>query len=92
MAITLHYLKNQGSMKKTANFFEIARCSVGCVKEEVCTLISENIGPSFIISPPEKNVLNATSCLFEKPGFPQVIGCVDGTQAAFGKSTWLFLI
>ena len=55
-------------------------------------MISENIGSSFIISPPEKNVLNATSCLFEKPGFPQVIGCVDGTQAAFGKSTWLFLI
>ena len=51
-------------MKKTANSFEIARCSVGYVKEEVCTLISENIGPSFIVFPPEKNVLNATSSFF----------------------------
>ena len=45
----------------TANSFGIARCTVGCVVKEICTLISENIGPSFIVLPSEKNdVLNAT--------------------------------
>ena len=65
----------------TANSFGIARCTVGRVVEEICTLISENIGPSFIVFPFEKNdVLNATSCFLQKFGFPQVIGCVDETQ------------
>ena len=36
---------------------------------------------SFIVFIPEKNdVLNATSCFLQKFGFPQVIGCVDGTH------------
>ena len=34
----------------TANFFGIARCTVGRVVEGICTLISENIGPLFIDS------------------------------------------
>ena len=48
LAITLCYLKDQGSMKMTANSFGIARCTVGRVVEEICTLISENIGLSFV--------------------------------------------
>ena len=31
------------------NSFRIARCTVGQVVEENCTLISENIGLSFIV-------------------------------------------
>ena len=78
LAITLYYLKDQASMKMTANSFGIARCTVGRVVEDICTLISENICLSFIS---EKNdVLNATSCFLQKFGFPQVIGCVDGTH------------
>ena len=29
VAVTLHYLKDQGSMRMTANAFGIARCTVG---------------------------------------------------------------
>ena len=65
----------------TANSFGVVRCTVERVVEEICTLISENIGPSFIVFPSMKNdVLNATSCFLQKFGFPQVIGCVDGTH------------
>ena len=78
LAITLYYLEDQSSMKMTVNSFGIPRCTVGRVVEESCTLISENIGPSFIVFPSEKNdVLNETSCFFQKFGFPQVIWCVD---------------
>ena len=74
LAITLYYLEDQSSMKMTVNSFGIPRCTVGRVVEESCTLISENIGPSFIVFPSEKNdVLNETSCFFQKFGFPQVI-------------------
>ena len=36
IAITLHYLKDQGSMKMTANIFGIARCTVGAFVHEIC--------------------------------------------------------
>ena len=81
LTIILYCLKDQGSMKMTVNSFWIARCTVGRVVEEICTLISENTGPSFTVFPSEKNdALNATSWFLQKFGFPQVIGCVDGTH------------
>ena len=55
LAITLYYLKDQGSMKMTANSFGVAKCTVRRVKEEIGILISENIGPSFFFSPSQKN-------------------------------------
>ena len=68
-------------MKMTVNYLGIPRCTVGYVMEENCTMISENIGPSFIVFPSEKNdVLNETSCFLQKFGFPQVICCVDGNH------------
>ena len=69
-------------MKMTANSFGIARCTVGHAVEEICTLISENIGPSFVFPSEKNDVLNATSCFLQEFGFPQVIGCVDGTHIA----------
>ena len=62
LVITLYYLKDPGSMKMTANTFRIARWPVVHVMEEISTLISENIGPSFIVFPSGKNdVFNTTS-------------------------------
>ena len=42
VAITLHYLKDQGSMRMTANVFGIARCTVGQVVQEICSVITKN--------------------------------------------------
>ena len=68
-------------MKMTANSYGIAKCTVGRVVEEIFTLISENVGPSFIVFPSDKNdVLNETSCFLQKFGFSQVTDCVDGTD------------
>lgn len=88
VAITLYYLKDQGSMKMTANSFGIARCTVGCVIQEICNLISEKIGPILINFPSEKDaVINASSRFLQKFGFPQVIGCVDGTHIPIKQPT-----
>ena len=81
LAITLYYLKDQDSMKLTANSFGIARYLTGRVVEETYTLISKNNGPSFIVFLSEKNdVFNATGCFLQKFGFLQIIACADGTH------------
>ena len=56
IAITLYYLKDQGSMKMTANTFGIARCTVGAVVHEICQILSENIGPKIV------SCIQARSC------------------------------
>ena len=65
----------------TANVFGIARCTVGQVIKEICTIITSNLGPKMIKFPTEKDkVLKATSEFLNRFGFPQVIGCVEGTD------------
>ena len=51
VAITLYYLKDQGSMRLTANAFGIARCTVGQVVYEICAIITTHLGPSLIRFP-----------------------------------------
>ena len=68
-------------MKMIVNSFRIERCTVGHAMEENCTLISENVGLSFIVFLSKKNdVLDKTSCFLQSFGFLQVIGCVNGTH------------
>ena len=53
-------------MKMTTDSFGIAMCTVELVVAEICTLMSENISPSFIVFPSQKNdALNATSCFLD---------------------------
>ena len=42
VAVTLYYLKDQGSMKLTANSFGIARCTVGEIVQEICDILTIN--------------------------------------------------
>ena len=75
VAITLYYLKDQGSMKMTANTFGIARCTVGQVIHEICGIITNDLGPELIKFPTEKSEIVATTSQFlERFGFPQAIG------------------
>ena len=81
VAITLHYLKDQGSMIMTANLFGIGRCTVGQVVYEICTIITNKLGPQFIQFPTEReDVLKAMAQFSNRFGFPQVVGCIDGTH------------
>ena len=38
IAITLHYLKDQGSLRVTANLFCIAKCTASVVVHEICSI------------------------------------------------------
>ena len=88
LAITWYYLKDQGSMKMTANVFGIARCTVDQVIHQICKILSEKIGPDMIKFPTGKDqVMEATSEFLNRFGFPQVIGCIDGTHVPIKAPT-----
>ena len=79
VAITIYYLKDQGSMQITANAFGTASCTVGQIVQEICCILTKNVGAELIKFPEEKEeVLKATAEFLQWFGFPQVIGCVDG--------------
>jgi len=81
VAITLHYLKDQGSMRITASAFGIASCTVGQVMQEICYIITKKMGPELIKFPETKEEVSTSIAEFlQRFGFLQVIGCVDGTH------------
>ena len=81
IAVTLYYLKDQGSMTMTANTFGIARCTVGKILHETCRVITEDLGPQLIKFPVEEEDVKITAAQFlNRFGFPQAIGCIDGTH------------
>ena len=81
IAITLYYLNDQGSMKMTANTFSIARCTVRAVVHKMCQILNESIGPKIVkFHVSKQEIAEATGRFLQKFGFPQVIGCIDGTH------------
>ena len=81
VAITLYYLKDQGSLLMTGNTFGIAKSTTNIVIKEICGILAEKMAPELIKFPTAKAVVEKSSCRFlERFGFPQVIGCVDGTH------------
>ena len=85
-AITLHYLKDQGSIRMTANAFDIARSTVGQIIQDICMILTKNIGPE-LTKFPETNeeVSTEISAFLHCFGFPQVIGCIDRTHIPIKK-------
>ena len=77
-AITLHYLENQGSMQMTGIAFGIAHCTVG----QICYILSKNIGPELItfLFKRKRKYPKQQPSFYQRFGFPQVIGCADGTH------------
>ena len=81
LAITLHYLKDPGTMTVTANAFGVATCTVSNTVKRVCLAINEHLGPTLLKTPTTvEEVELAVKNFQEKFGFPQVIGLVDGTH------------
>ena len=78
VAVALYNLKDQGSMQITSHTFGIARCTVGQVIQEMCGILTKDLGPEFIKFPIEKDeVLESVSQFQQRFGFPQVIECID---------------
>ena len=51
LAMTLYYLKDQGSFIMTANAFGVALCFVSIVVRKVCYVLANKCGPDLIKLP-----------------------------------------
>ena len=81
VAMVLYYLKDQGSFRMTANTFGVSIASLSLSLRLVCCAINDVLGPEMIKFPNTiDDVKHAVSKFESKFGFPQVLGCVDGTH------------
>ena len=81
VAMTLYYLKDQGSLRMTSNLFGVEKSTLSVVLKEICSIICKNLGPELIKYPvTREEASEATAAFLKRFGFPQVIGCVDGTH------------
>ena len=81
LALTLYFLKDQGSIPMTANAFGVAFCTVSVVVRKVCAVITNMLGPRYIKLPAtEQEMKEQVKHMEHKYGFPQAFGCVDGTH------------
>ena len=81
LAMTLYYLKDQGSLRMTSNIFGVAPCTLSLIIKQVCQTIVKVLASKMIRFPTSEQELRELMTRFEnKFGFPQVVGCVDGTH------------
>uniref|UniRef100_A0A3Q2NX00 Putative nuclease HARBI1 n=1 Tax=Fundulus heteroclitus TaxID=8078 RepID=A0A3Q2NX00_FUNHE len=81
VAITLHYLGDEGRLQKTADAFGVSRQAVSIIVRQTCVAISTHLGPKYIKLPftePEAEELVAG--FSRSHGMPQCFGAVDGTH------------
>ena len=85
LAIVLYYLKDQGSLRMTANAFGVSVATVSVSLRKVCGAICK-LGPKYIKFPLTTEEIKGAALEFEKKfHFPQVIGCIDGTHIPIRK-------
>lgn len=81
LAMSLYYLKDQGSLRMTSNIFGVAPSTLSHTIRRVCLAISNVLGPQLIKFPATKDGLETLMLNFQKKfGFPMVVGCIDGTH------------
>ena len=77
LAMTLYYLKDQGSILMTANAFGLSLCIVSVVVRKVCHVLTNKCGPNVIKLPTTEEIIQLVSKMENKCGFLQAFGCVD---------------
>lgn len=88
LALTLYFLKDQGSLSMTANAFGIACCTVSVIVRKVCDVLGSILGPKYLKLPStEFEMKDIVKDMENKYGFPQAFGCVDGTHIAINQPT-----
>lgn len=81
VAVILYYLSDEGRYRKVGNAFGISRASVSVIVRNVSFVITHHLGPKCIKLPQtEEEVKAAVSKFYEKHGFPQCMGAIDGTH------------
>ena len=87
LAITLYHLKDKGSIVLTANTFGVSVPTVSQTIKSVCHAINKHLGPRYLKIPKGDELQQSVTCFLEKFGFPQVLGCVDGSHIEIEKPT-----
>lgn len=88
LALTLYFLKDQGSLSITANTFGVAVNTVSAVVRKVCATITRVMGQHYIKLPQnDREMVELITGMENKYGFPQVFGCIDGTHVAIKQPT-----
>ena len=86
VAATLYYLSDGGRMRKTANAFGLASCTISRIVKRVTTAISTELAGIYMPLPQTENEVRESAANFYKQhGFPQCIGAVDGTHIPIRK-------
>ncbi len=85
VAVT-YFLSDGGRMRKTANAFGLATCTVSRIVERVVKAISNTMKNNYLRAPKsEEEVMALVSGFSSSHGFPQCIGAVDGTHIPVKK-------
>ena len=81
VAVTLYYIADEGRLRKVANAFGLAKSTVSVIGRRVCSRISDVLGPKYITLPKNETELHdAVTNFYNKHGFPQCFGAIDGTH------------
>ena len=90
-AVTLYYLSDEGGMEKVANAFGIGKSTVSVIIRRVTKATSVHLTPKYIQIPStEKEVQEMVGQFYERQGFPQCLGAVDGTHIAIKRPSVTF--
>ena len=81
VACTLHYLSDEGRIRKTANAFGLSRQVVSKIIRRVCKAITTHLGSKYIKLPyTEAEVKILVKKFHQSHGFPQCLGAIDSTH------------
>lgn len=88
LALTLYFLKDQGSLSMMANTFGVAVNTFSAVVRKVCATITRVMGQHYIKLPQnDREMAELITGMENKYGFPQGFGCIDGTHVAIKQPT-----
>ena len=86
VAVTLHYLADEGRMRKVANAFGFGKSTLSKVVRRVTMAISRQLGRQYIKHPQIIEKVEEMATHFQqRHGFPQCIGAIDGTHIGIKK-------
>ncbi|KAM4555658.1 putative nuclease HARBI1 [Odontesthes bonariensis] len=81
VAVTLYYLSDMGTQRKTANSFGLSKQTVSVVVRQTCEAIARHLGPKYMKLPfTEPEAEELVSGFHRVHGMPQCVGAVDGTH------------
>lgn len=81
IAIALYTLGSSAEYRSVANLFGVGKCTVGNILIDFCKEVWKVLQPAYMSAYPlSPHVINENVKGFQKLGFPQCIGAIDGTH------------